>query len=103
MINPKAMKGLFKPYKFETFNFQDFLDSIGITLKQSLKIDVEDECSKSIDESCINADCIYNFVRIHQDELYIEVAKEIQDERKAIEDRNKRDMAKYYGTNSGVL
>ena len=97
----KQLNNLFKPHKFETFDFQAFLDLLGITFKQSLKIDVEEECSKSIDESCINTDCIYNFVRIHQDELYQEVLQEIQDERKAIEDRNKRDMAKYYGTSFG--
>lgn len=101
MINPRTITSLFKPHKFDTFNFQDFLEVTGLTMKKWLKILVEDECSKSIDESCMNTDCHYNHFELHQDELYIEVLQEIQAKRKEIEDRNKRDMQKYYGTNFG--
>lgn len=99
MINPRTMKNLFKPYQFETFNFNDFLVATGLTMKQVLKIDVEDECSKSFDESCINTECHHNLLKLHKDELYIEVAKEVQQERQEVEDKVKRDMEKYYGTN----
>lgn len=97
MINPKAMQKLFKPYNFEKFDLQGFLNAIGITMEQMMQIDVEDECSKSADESCINTDCHHNFLHLHEDELYIEVAKEVQAKRKAIEDKTKRDMEKHFG------
>ena len=60
-----------------------------------MKITLESECSKSIDESCINLECNHNFFKIHQDELYIDVMKEIQAERKAIKERHARDRKKY--------
>ena len=87
MVNQKAMQRLFKPYKFETFDLQGFLDDIGITIEQMMKIDVEDECSKSADESCINTDCHHNLLHLHEDELYIEVAKEVQAKRKEIKEK----------------
>lgn len=102
MINPNTMKSLFKPYHKDSFNFQRFLDVTGLTMKKWLKIQVESECSKSIDESCINTDCQFNYLNLHQDELYIEVFKEVEADRKAVEERTKRDMAKYYGTNGDV-
>ena len=98
MINPRTMKSLFKPHQFETFNFKEFLVATGLTMKQVVKIDVEDECSKSIDESCINTDCHHNLLKFHEDELYQEVLKEVQQERKEVEERTKRQMVKYYGT-----
>lgn len=101
MINPKAMQSLFNPYKFHTFNFQDFLDVTGITMKKFLKINLYDECSKSIDESCINTECHYNYLNMHEDELYIEVMQEIQAERKEVKERTKRQMQKHYGTSFG--
>ncbi len=99
MINPNAMKGLFKPYLIKNpFNFQDLLDATGLSINDYLKIMIQDECSKSIDETCINTDCTFNYLRMHEDELYIEVMQEIQAERKAVEDKVKRDMEKYNGT-----
>lgn len=97
MINPNAIKSLFKPRKFETFDFQKFLEVTGLTKKKWYKITVEDECSKSIDESCINTDCQYNHFALHKHELYVEVLQEIQAERKAIEERTKRDYERIYG------
>jgi len=102
MINSKAMKGLFKPKKQENkFNFKDYLINHGITEKKFLKIHIEHECSKSIDESCINIECHYNFLNMHEDELYVEVMQEIQAERKAVEERTKKALQKYYGTSVG--
>ena len=102
MINPSTMKALFKPYQKDSFTIQDFLNVTGLTMKKFLKIQVEDECSKSIDETCINTDCQFNYLKMHEDELYIEVFKEIEAERKEVEERTKRDMARYYGTNGDV-
>ena len=99
MINSKVMKGLFKPKKQENkFNFKDYLINHGISEKKFLKIHVENECSKSIDESCINTECHHNLLKMHEDELYQEVLKEVQQERKEVEERTKRQMQKYYGT-----
>lgn len=97
MTNPNAMKGLFKPYTFKTFNFNDYLINNGFTLKDLLKIHVQDECSKSIDESCINTDCHHNLLKMHEDELYQEVLQEVQSERKRIAEKVKRDKEKYFG------
>ena len=102
MINPRTIKSLFNPYKLDSFTIQDFLKVSGISKKKFLKIQVEQECSKSIDESCINSDCHFNYLRMHKDELYIEVMQEIQAERKEVEERNKRDKARFYGTNGDV-
>ena len=95
MINSKPIHNLFKPHKFHTFNIQDVLDATGLTMKDYLKIYAEDECSKSIDESCINTECPHNFLKLHEDELYIEVMQEVEAENKAVEERTKRDMEKY--------
>ena len=97
MINLKAMQGLFNPYELHFMELQDLLDGIGISLKDWLKIDVQDECSKSIDGSCINCECEYNLVKLHDEDLYCEVLKEIQAERREVEERTKRQMQKYYG------
>ena len=101
MINSKVMKSLFKPKKQDSFDSKGFLTAIGITEKQFLKIAVEDECSKSIDESCINTKCQYNLLELHEDELYIEVMQEIQAERKEVEERTKMQMQKHFGTSFG--
>lgn len=88
---------LFKPYELHFIGLQDLLDATGLSLKQWLKIDVELECSKSINESCMNCECQYNMIKMHDDELYVEVFKEIEDERIKVENQVKRDMEKYYG------
>ena len=38
------------------------------------------ECSKSKNESCMNYECRYNFIRMHNTELYDDLMQEIQDE-----------------------
>ena len=101
MINLKSIKGLFKPKQANVFTIQDFLDTTGLSLKKFVKINLESECSKSIDESCINIDCPYNYFKVHEDELYIEVMQEIQAERKEIKEKIQRHMEKYCG-NGGV-
>lgn len=104
MINAKAMKSLFKPKQNDDnkLNFQDYLLSTGMfTMKEIRKIQLEDECSKSIDESCINTECQHNLLKLHKDEVYIEVLQEFQAERKEVEERTKRDMQKYHGTSFG--
>ena len=96
MINSKTLQGLFKPYKVVKTDFMDFIiEHVGV--RKFWKIQFEQECSKSIDESCINTECRYNYFKIHDNELYVELMQEIQAERKEIEDRNKRQMQKHYG------
>ena len=90
MVNLILMKGLFKPYKQENRpNIVGYLiEQVGE--KKFWKIQFEDECSKSIDESCINTECHHNFLEFHQDELYIEIMQEIQAKRLEIEKRNEK-------------
>ena len=95
------MQSLFNPRKLETLDIQRFLEITGITKKKWYKIKVECECSKSIDESCINTECHHNLFDLHKDELYVEVLQEIQAKRKEIEEKTKRDIQKYYGTSFG--
>ena len=95
MINPIAMHDLFKPYELDFVQLEDVLASTGLSLEEMLKINVEDECSKSIDESCFNLECDYNYVGLHNDELYVKVAGEIQAERREIEERTQSHMKKY--------
>lgn len=95
MINSKAIKSLFKPHLIQNKAFNELLIDLGIPLKKLVKLDVECECSKSIDESCINIECQHNLFGMHKDELYIEVLKEIQAERKAIKERDERNRKKY--------
>lgn len=101
MINAKAMQSLFNPYVIPSKNVDDLLAVIGMDLKDLVKINVECECSKSIDESCINKECHHNLFDLHKDELYVEVLQEIQAKRKEIEEKTKRDIQKYYGTSFG--
>lgn len=88
---------LFKPYELHFIGLQDMLDATGLSLKEWLKIDMQCECSKSINESCMNCECQYNMIKLHDDKLYVENFKEIQDERKQVEDKLKEDFKKYYG------
>lgn len=96
MINSKALNGLFKPHKVVKADLTAYIiEHVG--LRKFWKMQFEQECSKATDESCINNECRYNFLKVHKDELYIDLMQEIQAERKEIEDRNKRAMEKYYG------
>ena len=49
---------------------------MGFTDEDLFELFVYDECSKSINETCINTDCTYNHVEMHDDELYKKVLKE---------------------------
>ena len=75
----QVIKSLFKPYKLNRKSFFDFLDDK--TKRNFLKHRLWFECSKSEDETCINTDCRYNYIKSHQDELYLELHKEIIAER----------------------
>lgn len=89
MINQKALNNLFKPHTHAKKNITDIFESLGVSKKKFWKIQFEQECSKATDESCINTECRYNFINMHNGELYIDLMQEIQAERKEIEDRNK--------------
>ena len=39
-----------------------------------MELDIEMECSKSKNETCINTNCDYNLISKHSDALYIKVA-----------------------------
>ena len=97
MINSKAMKDLFNPYELHFMGLQDLLDATGLSRKKFLTICVQDECTKSIDESCMNNECQYNFVEMHEDGLYVEVFKEVEQERLRVQEQVKRDMKRVYG------
>lgn len=88
MINPTLIKRLFKPNKQEKKSFiVDYvIEKVGV--RKFWKMEFEQECSKATDETCINTDCHYNFLKYHEDELYIELIQEIQAERLAIKKRD---------------
>lgn len=76
-MQSQLIKSLFKPYVIHKKRFVDFLD--GKTKRNFLKHKIWFECSKSLDESCMNHDCKYNFINMHNDELYVDLMQEIQD------------------------
>ena len=78
-MNKKALLKLFKPYKIVKKSFLDFLDDK--TKRNFWKHRIWFECSKSLDESCINTKCKHNFVNSHKNELYIELMDEIKNEK----------------------
>ena len=88
-MQKQAIKSLFKPFKLDNKSFLDFLDSKA--KRTFVKHRLYFECSKSIDETCINTKCKHNYLASHNDELYMELMQEIQDERMAIEKRNTGD------------
>lgn len=77
-MNANLLKSLFKPYELEFMELDLIMDATGLSEKQMLKILLEDECSKSTDESCINAVCPHNFVNMHKDDLYIKISNELK-------------------------
>ena len=94
MINSTALKSLFKPYIKETPNLAKFLiEQVGE--RKFWKIQFEQECSKATDETCINTDCHYNYLKFHEDELYVELINEIQAERLAIKKRDDEQRKKH--------
>ena len=82
MINPKSLEDLFKPFELHFIGVQDLLDSRGWSLKDFIKLDIDSECSKSLNETCINTECYYNFITWHGDDLYEEAFKENLEKRK---------------------
>lgn len=95
MINSKAIKDLFKPYELHFMGLQDLLDATKLSRKEFLKISVEDECSKSLDESCMNKECEYNFVEMHEHGLYVEVFKEVEQEKIRVQKQLEKDVGKF--------
>ena len=89
MINPNTMKALFKPYHIPTLSLPSLFEVFGLSEREWFKIMFEDECSKATDESCINIQCPYNYLEMHQDELYIDLMQEIQAKRKELKIRQK--------------
>jgi len=79
-MQKQVIKSLFKPYKIVKKGFLDFLDDK--TKRNFFKHRIWFECSKSLDESCINTKCRYNFVKAHKDELYVELMQEIKADEK---------------------
>ena len=67
---------LFKPYKLIKKSFIDFLDDK--SKKTFFKHRFYFECSKSKDESCMNHECKYNFIKLHGNEFYNELMHEIK-------------------------
>lgn len=97
MINSSVLKDLFKPYELHFLGLEDLLNVTGLSLKDWIKIDVQDECSKSIDESCMNFSCGYNLIEMHNDELYVDVFKEVEQERIRVQEQVERDKKRFYG------
>lgn len=94
MINPILLKRFFKPYEKEKSNLMDYIiENVGE--RKFWKIQFEQECSKATDESCINTGCKYNYLKVHEDELYVELIQEIQAERLAIKKRDEEYRKKH--------
>ena len=81
MVNVDLVKNLFVPFIVEKYGLDSLLNATGLSERDMSKILFQDECSKSIDESCINTDCHYNYIEMHNDDMYVDLMKEIQDER----------------------
>lgn len=84
-MKEKSLLKLFKPYKVSKKRFIDFLDSN--QKRNFFKHRLWFECSKSLNESCINNKCRYNYVNSHDDALYLELMQEIKAEKLAMEKR----------------
>lgn len=74
MINQNALNDLFKPYELDFMEMEDMFKENGISDEFVIDTLMELECSKSIDESCVNSECGYNMINAHNDELYIKLA-----------------------------
>lgn len=77
-MNTNLLKSLFKPYEVDFMKLDVIMDATGLSEKEMFKIMLEDECSKSTDELCINRMCPHNFVDKHKDALYIEISNELK-------------------------
>lgn len=96
MISSNALNGLFKPYEVERKSIVDyFIKKVGE--RKFWKMQFEHECSKSIDETCINTECKYNYLNFHENELYVELRKEIDDYWLEVEKRNSKYLKEHGG------
>ena len=86
-MNSEVVKSLFKPLEIKNKTFVDFLDDE--TERNFYKHCVWFECSKSLDESCINTECSHNYIKLHNDDLYKELLQEVQQERKEVEEKSR--------------
>jgi len=84
-MQEQLIKSLFKPFKQHKKRFIDFLDAK--TKRNFYKHRFWFECSKATDESCANTECRYNYVNVHNTELYIDLMQEIQAEKLEIKKR----------------
>ena len=92
-MQERLIKSLFKPIEHKRKSFIDFLDED--RKRNFFKHRFWFECSKAVDESCINTDCQHNYLDMHNDELYVELMQEIQAERQAVEDRMNKHRKEY--------
>lgn len=81
-----VINSLFKPFVIHKKSFIDFLDAK--TKRNYYKHKFWFECSKATDEKCANTKCKYNYLNLHQTELYIDLMQEIQAEKLEIKKRN---------------
>lgn len=75
-MNKDILNGLFKPFILNNEIF-DMLEVVGMSKKDFLRLNIEDECSKSKENLCINTECPFNLLELHEDEVYIEIQKAI--------------------------
>ena len=75
ILNKNSLTGLFKPYAIAVEDEMNCLnDAVGISDEEFLlETAMYLECSKSIDETCINSNCDYNLIDEHSSELYLKI------------------------------
>lgn len=78
ILNKDSLNGLFKPYAIVVEDELNYLsDAVGISdEKFLLETAMYLECSKSIDESCINSNCAYNLIDEHSSDLYLKIKED---------------------------
>lgn len=74
ILNKDSLNDLFTPYELDFIEIEDINKVLNISDEFAMQIDIEMECSKSKNETCINMDCDFNLISKHSDELYIKVA-----------------------------
>ena len=79
----QLIKSLFKPYKIHKKHFIDFFDDK--VKRNFFKHRFYFECSKSLDESCMNHECKFNFLKSHENEFYLDLMQEIKNEKQQME------------------
>ena len=71
LMNVGVLNGLFKPYEKTTGND---CDNELLDYKVIMEIMMDEECSKSKNETCVNVDCTYNMIDMHEDEVYLDLS-----------------------------